>query len=83
MITDPLATDLQRRLVQNWQETGKVLAELRHRELAHQSAEDSRHAAYDMLQLGGILPPDAARERTSGLVEMQRLFAGLRLRDHG
>lgn len=46
-------------------------------ELARQSPEESKRAAYDMLQLGEMLPSDPARAGTSGLVEMQRVFASL------
>lgn len=65
----------QKELVAQWRETGRVLDQLRRTELAHQSPEESRRAAYDMLQLGGMLPGDPSRERSSGLIEMQRLFA--------
>ena len=44
-------------------------------ELASQSPLESQQAAFDMLQLGGMLPDDTKREKSSGLVEMQRLFA--------
>ena len=74
----PTETDVQRGLVQVWMQAGKLLDELRRARLAHQSPEESRRAAYDMLQLGGMLPSDPARTETSGLVEMQRLFARLR-----
>lgn len=73
-----LEAAVQRRLIEQWRETGRVLAEMRKAELATQSPEDSRRAAWDMLQLGAMLPPDPARENQSGLVEMQRLFAKLR-----
>jgi hypothetical protein len=65
----------QRRLARLWAETGRELEKQRHAELAAQSAAESQRAAYDMLQLGGMLPPDPKRESDSGLVEMQRLFA--------
>jgi hypothetical protein len=65
----------QRELVAAWQQTGRILDAQRRRELAAQSPAQSRQAAFDMLQLGGMLPRDSARERRSGLVEMQRLFA--------
>ena len=65
----------QRRLAGLWRETGPELEKLRHAELASQSAADSQRAAFDMLQLGGMLPADPRRERESGLIEMQRLFA--------
>lgn len=77
----PVETDVQRWLVQGWAQAGKLLDELRRARLAHQSPEESRRAAYDMLQLGGMLPCEPARARTSGLVEMQRLFAKLLRRD--
>ena len=70
-----LSTEEQRRLVAAWRETGRLLAAQRLRELASQSPLESQQAAFDMLQLGGMLPQDPARERSSGLVEMQRLFA--------
>lgn len=69
-------------LVARWRETGEMLESLRHAELAAQSVADSQQAVFDMLQFGGLLPPDPAREQCSGLVEMQRLFArGLRRGD--
>ena len=69
--------DTQRRLVQGWIEAGRVLDRLRRAELARQSPEESRRASYYMLQLGGMLPSDAGRVTSSGLVEMQRLFSTL------
>jgi hypothetical protein len=44
-------------------------------ELASQSPLESQQAAFDMLQLGGMLPGDNTRDESSGLVEMQRFFA--------
>jgi hypothetical protein len=69
---------VQKHLVEQWRETGRVLTDIRRAELATQSPEESRRAAWDMLQLGAMLPPNSAREKQSGLVEMQRLFAKLR-----
>jgi len=68
----------QKRLVAQWQETGLVLEQLRYAALAVQSPAESRQAAYDMLQLGGLLHGDPSREPGSGMVEMQRLFGVLR-----
>jgi hypothetical protein len=65
----------QREIVAMWRETGQVLEAQRRSELAAQSPSQSRQAAFDMLQLGGMLPGDPVRERSSGLIEMQRLFA--------
>jgi hypothetical protein len=65
----------QKELVATWRETGRRLEEQRHAELASQSPAESRQAAFEMLQLGGMLLADARRENSSGLVEMQRVFA--------
>jgi hypothetical protein len=75
MRSPKLSLAQQRELVANWQETGRLLAVQRRSELATQSAAQSRQSAFDMLQLGGLLPRDIARENSSGLVEMQRYFA--------
>jgi hypothetical protein len=66
---------LSRRMVAAWGETGRLLRERRLAELSSQSARESQEAAFDMLQLAGMLPDDPRRERKSGLIEMQRLFA--------
>jgi hypothetical protein len=47
------------------------------------SDEEARQAAYDLLQLGGMLAADPEREKTSGMIEMQRLFARARERELG
>jgi len=65
----------QKELVATWHETGLRLEAQRRAELASQSPLESQQAAFDMLQLGGMLPDDTKREKSSGLVEMQRLFA--------
>ena len=65
----------QKEIVATWRETGRRLEAQRHAELASQSPLESQHAAFDMLQPGGMLPSDTAREESSGLIEMQRLFA--------
>jgi hypothetical protein len=71
----------EREIVVGWRETGRLLEARRWAELAAQSPAESRQAAFDMLQLGGMLPADPAREHGSGLIEMQRIFA--RWRKHG
>lgn len=70
-----------RRIVEQWSETGRMLAQLRRDALVAQTAEESRRAAWDMLQLGGMSPADPHRETSSGLIELQRLFSVLRSRD--
>lgn len=71
----------KKRLVEQWGETGRLLHKIRYAELAAQTPEESRQDAYDMLHLGGILPPDPRCQTDSGLVEMQRHFAKLRERN--
>lgn len=72
--------NVQKRLVRQWRETGRVLGEIRLAELAAMRDEESRDAALDMLNLASALSDDPRRERHSGLVEMQRLFSTLRER---
>lgn len=75
MSSPTLSKAQQKELVLAWQETGRRLEVQRFAELATQSPSQSREAAFDMMQLGGMLPSDGERERSSGLIEMQRLFA--------
>ena len=75
---DPSHKEEQKRLVAQWQETGLALERLRYAALALQSPAESRRAAYDMLQLGGLLNGEPEDAPGSGLVEMQRLFGALR-----
>ena len=72
--------NVQKRLVRQWRETGRVLREIRLAELAAMRDEESRDAALDMLNLASALSDDPRREHYSGLVEMQRLFSTLRER---
>ncbi len=69
----PLAR--QKELVAAWHEAGRRLEAQRYAELASQSTLESQQAAFDMLQLGGMLPGDGKRDESSGLIEMQRVFA--------
>ena len=80
--TEPSVIDknIQKHLIVQWRETGRVLAKIRWAELAAMRDEESRHAALDILNLAGDLSDDPRRERHSGLVEMQRLFSVLRAR---
>lgn len=78
-LTPPDAKACQE-LVALWGDTGRKLAQIGAAELAGQTTAESQQAAYDMLQLGGLLPTDSERDRKSGLVEMQRRFAALRER---
>ncbi len=80
MDSPTLSLARQRELVATWHETGRRLEAQRHAELASQSPLESQRAAFDMLQLGGMLCGDTTREGSSGLIEMQRLFARWRSR---
>lgn len=75
------SNDDTRRIVAQWQSTGRVLERLRIEALIHQSDTESREAAADMLDFASQLPEDRRRISTSGLVEMQELLAALRNRD--
>ena len=75
--------NVQKRLIRQWRETGRVLREIRLAELAAMREEESRHVALDILNLASALADDPRRERYSGLVEMQRLFSKLRERIPG
>jgi hypothetical protein len=70
----------QRELVRGWIEAGQLLESRRRAALAALTPEDSRRAAFDMLQLGGLLPSHDTPRSKSGLVEMQRLFVLFRAR---
>ncbi len=83
MATPKAVAIREREIVAGWRETGRLLEAQRWTELAAQSPEEARRAAFDMLQLGGMLPPDPAREQDSGLIEMQRIFARWRERGRG
>lgn len=75
-----LSDSNQKRLIAQWQITGQTLAEIRRAELAAMDDESSRRAALDLLDLADMLACDPRREHHSGLIEMQRLFSGLRER---
>jgi hypothetical protein len=72
--------NVQKQLIRQWRETGRVLKEIRLAELASMREEESRQVALDILNLASALSDDPRRDRSSGLVEMQRLFSKLRER---
>jgi hypothetical protein len=72
--------NVQKRLIRQWRETGRVLRKIRLAELAAMREEESRRVALDILTLASALSDDPRRERYTGLVEMQRLFSTLRER---
>jgi len=75
-----LAVDLetQKAWARTWQATGKALEAIRRAELRALTPEKALRATDNLLSLGAGVPLSAERRRTSGLVEQQRLFAGLR-----
>lgn len=76
--TSVIDDNIQKHLICQWRETGRVLTKIRWAELAAMKDEESRHVALDILNLADSLSVDPRRERHSGLVEMQRLFSVLR-----
>ncbi|MBI4194350.1 MAG: hypothetical protein HY526_04650 [Betaproteobacteria bacterium] len=68
-------TDL-RRWADTWESAGRALDELRRRDLQAMTDDDVRRAIADLFP--DKTPADPQPRTTSGLVEQQRLFAGLR-----
>lgn len=64
-------------LVQQWQRTGRAMAEVRRAEVAAMSDDEALAATLDLLAALDRLPALPLR-RTSGLVEQQRWFARAR-----
>ena len=75
-----MAADLetQRAWARAWQATGKALEAIRRAELRALTPEKALQATDNLLSLGAEVPVSTERRRTSGLVEQQRLLAGLR-----
>jgi hypothetical protein len=70
--------ETQKAWARTWQATGKALEAIRRAELRALTLEKALRATDNLLSLGAGMPMSAERRRTSGLVEQQRLFAGLR-----
>lgn len=68
-------TDLQR-WAENWAVTGRVLDDVRRRALQDMTDDDARRIIADIFSVP--CPENLPPRTTSGLVEQQRLFAGLR-----
>jgi hypothetical protein len=82
MKSSTLSLARQRAIVADWKNTGRLLEAQRYAELAAQSKAQSQQAAFDMLQLGGMLASDPLHERDCGMIEMQRLFSRWHDRRH-
>jgi len=72
--------ELQRKLVLQWGETGRILEEIRRRELRAMSAEQTLRMIEDILSVTPPTPTPERRRCHSGLVEQQDLFRKLRPR---
>lgn len=66
--------ELERRLVLQWGETGKLLEEIRRRELRELTAERALAASDALLEIGASHPLSERRRTWSGLVEQQALL---------
>jgi hypothetical protein len=66
--------ELERRWVRQWQETGKLLEEIRRRELREMTDDEARAASESVLSLVGNFPLPARRTAWSGLIDQQALF---------
>jgi hypothetical protein len=60
--------------VKRWSETGRLLEEVRWRELAALDATQALRASDALLEYGRCLPLTAGRREWSGLVEQQKLL---------
>lgn len=66
--------ELERRLILQWVETGKLLDEIRRQELRSMTEDQARQASENVLSLAGNFPLPARRVTWSGLIEQQALF---------
>lgn len=66
--------ELERRWVKQWIETGKLLDEIRRRELREMTEAQACAASEAVLDLAGNFPLPARRLGWSGLIEQQALF---------
>lgn len=71
-----MATDAERAYVRNWVETGRLLEELRWRELRALDDRAARLATDRLLHAACLVPLSPHRREWSGLVEMQDLMHG-------
>ncbi len=66
--------ELERRWVLQWIETGKLLDEIRRRELKAMTEDEARRASENVLSLAENFPLPARRIAWSGLIEQQAIF---------
>ncbi len=70
--------ETQRAWARGWQNAGRALESVRRGELRALTGEKALAATDRLLSLGAQAHLSAKRNRTSGLVEQQRLFSPLR-----
>jgi hypothetical protein len=69
-----MTRDAERAYVRNWVETGRLLEELRWRELRALDDEAARLASDRLLAAASLVPLPPHRRQWSGLVELQDLL---------
>ena len=69
-----MTRDDERAYVRNWVETGRLLEELRWRELRALDDQTARLASDRLLAAAALVPVPAHRRRWSGLVDLQDLL---------
>ena len=69
-----MPADTPGRYVKGWTETGRLLQELRWRELAALDPRQALAAADALIEAALLLPLPSARRRWSGLVDQQALL---------
>jgi hypothetical protein len=66
--------DAERAYVRNWLETGRLLDDLRWKELASLDPAQALQASRDLIAAALLVPLPASRQHWSGLVELQALL---------
>ena len=69
-----MTRDVQRAYLQRWSDTGRMLEEIRWRELRTLDDAAALTAADNLIELALRVPLPPDRRRWSGLVELQRLL---------
>ena len=69
-----MSSETARAYVKHWAETGRLLDELRWRELAALDVRAALKAADALIDAALLVPLPAARRHSSGLVEQQALL---------
>jgi hypothetical protein len=69
-----MATDTTRTYVRRWAETGRLLEELRWRELAALGDRQALQSTDALIEAALLVPLPLARRRWSGLADQQALF---------